>query len=328
MSEWFRHDKDMRNDLRIKALRAEFGPTGYAVWTWMLEILCDTEERVIKWDETNRLLLAYDFGVKQNKLEEIVAFMIKLELVQLKDNALRSDNFNKRMQKCDETREKNSEAGKRSAAARAARKAAEAAQNSNEIEHNSNTRSTLVQHSFNDTATDVQQTREDKRRQENNTFSSFSSFSSDEKDEKRTITKIFFFDKNWINPLEETGNFFDYNEDWDNLTTGQKNQAVKKWKQMGPEAGRTRFSQAFLAMWLQLYNKLLELDAPDIILWDALSDKLSWNECNTPKHYHRLTCTTALMKFIESNLDSFKPILQGYNNGNLGDLQYTLIDHA
>ena len=42
-AEYFTHDADMRNDVKIKALRRKFSHTGYAVWNYLLETLTDSD---------------------------------------------------------------------------------------------------------------------------------------------------------------------------------------------------------------------------------------------------------------------------------------------
>lgn len=85
-AEYFSHDADMRNDVKIKALRRRFQHTGYAVWCFLLEVLTDGEFFEIDYGELNRELLAADFDVSVEKLEEIVEYCCKLNLLQLTDN--------------------------------------------------------------------------------------------------------------------------------------------------------------------------------------------------------------------------------------------------
>ncbi len=96
-AEYFTHDADMRNDVKIKALRRRFQHTGYAVWCFLLEVLTDGEFFEIDYRELNRELLAADFDVSVEKLEEIVEYCCKLNLLQLTDdNRLYSEAHQKR----------------------------------------------------------------------------------------------------------------------------------------------------------------------------------------------------------------------------------------
>lgn len=96
-AEYFSHDADMRNDVKIKALRRRFQHTGYAVWCFILEALTDGEFFEIEYGELNRELLAADFDVSVEQLEEIVEYCCKLNLLQLtEDNRLYSEAHQRR----------------------------------------------------------------------------------------------------------------------------------------------------------------------------------------------------------------------------------------
>lgn len=96
-AEYFSHDADMRNDVKIKALRRRFQHTGYAVWCFILEALTDGEFFEIEYGELNRELLAADFDVSVEQLQDIVDYCCKLNLLQLtEDNRLHSDAHRRR----------------------------------------------------------------------------------------------------------------------------------------------------------------------------------------------------------------------------------------
>lgn len=85
-AEYFSHDADMRNDVKVKALRRKFQHTGYAVWCFILESLTDGEYFEIDYNELNRELLAADFDVPVELLEEIVDYCCKVGLLQMTDD--------------------------------------------------------------------------------------------------------------------------------------------------------------------------------------------------------------------------------------------------
>ena len=96
-AEYFSHDADMRNDVKIKALRRRFQHTGYAVWCFLLEALTDGEFFEIEYGELNRELLAADFDVSVEQLQDIVEYCCKLNLLQLtEDNRLHSEAHQRR----------------------------------------------------------------------------------------------------------------------------------------------------------------------------------------------------------------------------------------
>lgn len=87
-AEYFSHDADMRNDLRIKAVRNKFGLEGYGIYCMLLEILTDSENFKFKYDELNIELVSADMGVDSSVFKTSVDYMIKIDLLQLADNNL------------------------------------------------------------------------------------------------------------------------------------------------------------------------------------------------------------------------------------------------
>lgn len=96
-AEYFSHDADMRNDVKIKALRRKFQHKGYAVWCFILEVLTDGEYFEIDYSELNREFLAADFDVPVGELEQIVDYCCRIGLLQLtEDNRLYSEAHQRR----------------------------------------------------------------------------------------------------------------------------------------------------------------------------------------------------------------------------------------
>lgn len=96
-AEYFSHDADMRNDVKIKALRRKFQHKGYAVWCFILEALTDGEYFEIDYSELNREFLAADFDVPVGELEQIVDYCCRIGLLQLtEDNRLYSEAHQRR----------------------------------------------------------------------------------------------------------------------------------------------------------------------------------------------------------------------------------------
>lgn len=87
-AEYFSHDADMRNNRKVKALRRRFSHKGYAVWCFILETLTDADYFEIKFDEVTQDLLAADFDITNEELQSIVAYCVKILLLQMKDDTL------------------------------------------------------------------------------------------------------------------------------------------------------------------------------------------------------------------------------------------------
>jgi hypothetical protein len=81
--DYFSHDKDMRNDNKIRNVRRKFGHKGYSVYVMMLEHLSDCEYLQYEWNELSIELLVPDFDVDYEELVEIIDHCVKLKLFEL-----------------------------------------------------------------------------------------------------------------------------------------------------------------------------------------------------------------------------------------------------
>ena len=117
-AQYFTHDADMRNDVKIKALRRKFSHTGYAVWNYLLEVLTDIESFEINFDDVTKELFAADFDVTVQQLTDIVDYCIKIGLLQKEGNRLFSAAHQRRFQSIIERFQRRSEAGKKGMASR------------------------------------------------------------------------------------------------------------------------------------------------------------------------------------------------------------------
>lgn len=79
-ADYFTHDNNMRNDRKIKAVRKAFGHEGYAIYNMLLESIADAEGFKLKLTDMELRLLAADFDVTAARLNEIIAFMVGIEL--------------------------------------------------------------------------------------------------------------------------------------------------------------------------------------------------------------------------------------------------------
>lgn len=112
-ADYFTHDADMRNDVKIKALRRKFSHTGYAVWNYLLETLTDCNFFEVEWAEINIELLAADYDVSVDELTEIVEYCVKIGLLQREGNFLLSAVHKKRLSGVIEYREQQHKNGKK-----------------------------------------------------------------------------------------------------------------------------------------------------------------------------------------------------------------------
>lgn len=115
---YFSHDADMRNDIKIKALRRKFGATGYAVWCFILETLTDKEDFEIEYTTIEQELMAADFDITVEELQEIVDYCVKVNLLQQEDERLFSNRHKERLFDVIEKKERKRAIAKKAIASR------------------------------------------------------------------------------------------------------------------------------------------------------------------------------------------------------------------
>ena len=98
-AEFFKHDADMRNDLKVKALRRKFSHKGYAVWCFVLETLTDSDFFEMEYDTISQELLAADYDVSPEELRAIIGYCCELHLLQRSEDGTRlfSDAHKRRL---------------------------------------------------------------------------------------------------------------------------------------------------------------------------------------------------------------------------------------
>lgn len=114
---FFSHDVDMRNDLKIRGLRREFGNEGYAVWCYLLEVLTDTEDLCIDIDNMAGLLSA-DFDIDRERLMGIVGYCLQVGLFVKDGSILYSKRHRERIMGVLDKAQEKSERGRRAVMAR------------------------------------------------------------------------------------------------------------------------------------------------------------------------------------------------------------------
>jgi hypothetical protein len=97
-ADYFSHDIIMRDDPKIKALRRKYSHTGYSIWNMLLELLTSKEYFEYEWNELNIELLAPDFDIDAEQLEEIVSYCIKIGLLQITNGYLHCEKLTFRLE--------------------------------------------------------------------------------------------------------------------------------------------------------------------------------------------------------------------------------------
>ena len=105
-ADYFSHDNDMRDNPRIKALRAKHGLVGYAIYCMTLEVLTKADQFRIQVDELTMEILAGDFGIDVEELELIMSSFRRLKLFEQTDEYLECRALIERMQPLQDSRER------------------------------------------------------------------------------------------------------------------------------------------------------------------------------------------------------------------------------
>lgn len=95
---YFSHDCDMRNDIKIKALRRKFGHKGYSVYVMMLEHLGNCEYLQYEWNDLSIELLTPDFDIDGDDLKEIINYCVFLKLFEVEEGIIFNKKFYDRNQ--------------------------------------------------------------------------------------------------------------------------------------------------------------------------------------------------------------------------------------
>lgn len=114
---FFSHDVDMRNDLKIRGLRRQFGNDGYAVWCYLLEVLTDSEDLSINFKDMADLLAA-DFDVEPEILRAIVGYCQGVGLLQSDGDLIFSTRHQERIRGVLDKAQEKSERGRKAVMAR------------------------------------------------------------------------------------------------------------------------------------------------------------------------------------------------------------------
>lgn len=95
--EFFSHDVDMRNDLKVKALRRKHGHAGYSFFNMILEILGDCDYFEYQWNELKIELLSPEVDLDSEEIIKIVNYCVKLDLLQIQNGYLTCNKFTERL---------------------------------------------------------------------------------------------------------------------------------------------------------------------------------------------------------------------------------------
>lgn len=106
---YFNHSYSLRNEESMLELRAEFGPTAYAIYLFCLETMAESDHHSIN---KNRLAgLSLSFGVEKDLLEKIINRCVELDMFIQNGDIITSPQLEFHLQKRDKIREKRQQSG-------------------------------------------------------------------------------------------------------------------------------------------------------------------------------------------------------------------------
>lgn len=77
-ADWFSHDTDLRDNLKIKAVRAKYGLEGYAIFVMLLEVLADADNFILEENDFQIEMLAGDFRIDSAILAEMIDYIVNI----------------------------------------------------------------------------------------------------------------------------------------------------------------------------------------------------------------------------------------------------------
>ena len=124
---YFQHSANLRNDIRVRAVRRKFGNEGYAVMNYLFELMTEKPEFKLEFSPIDRELLAADFEVDTEWLNDFVFYCEEVQLfnINIDENTLYSDFLKEVFRPLFELRARRAEAGRKGGLARKGTKADE-----------------------------------------------------------------------------------------------------------------------------------------------------------------------------------------------------------
>ena len=90
---YFQHSANLRNDIRVRAVRRKYGNEGYAVMNYLFELMTEKNEFKLEFSPIDRELLAADLDVNTEWLSDFVEYCDEVQLfnLNLDENTLSSE---------------------------------------------------------------------------------------------------------------------------------------------------------------------------------------------------------------------------------------------
>lgn len=78
-ADWFKHPHELRNTTQMRAIRNKFSNDGYAVYNYLIEMMCGVKNFELDYNEKVIILYSAEFGISVKKFTSIVNFCIEID---------------------------------------------------------------------------------------------------------------------------------------------------------------------------------------------------------------------------------------------------------
>lgn len=97
--KWFSHDSNARSDVKLRKVLMRYGADGYGLYWYCLELIAGKVDgsNVTFELEHDAEILAHDLRIDSLRVEEIMRYMVSLDLFEVSDGAIRCMKMAKRL---------------------------------------------------------------------------------------------------------------------------------------------------------------------------------------------------------------------------------------
>lgn len=98
---WFKHDTNASSDAKLKKVRMKYGSDGYAIYWYCLECIAgrvDKNNLTFNLEEDSEII-SYELKVAEHRVEEIMQYMVKLDLFEEAEGVITCLKMAKRLDK-------------------------------------------------------------------------------------------------------------------------------------------------------------------------------------------------------------------------------------
>lgn len=161
---YFKHDANASQDIKLKALRKQYGWAGCGWYWYVIEQMRSESNYKLSYDDLIFDSLATDFDVEADKIKQFIDYCINIKLLTKNGTGFFSERLTRDMKSLESIRESNREAGRVSGAIRRLKSPNNLTlvqppfntQNTTDVKHTLNNRSTDVEQPLNNEATNEQ----------------------------------------------------------------------------------------------------------------------------------------------------------------------------